>query len=152
MPLSRKLATCWLPFIVALSACGSDGPTAVEPLPGATAVSVTLSETIPISTEGLPRLQFTGLAGAAELMWEVESPPCLLAEASAERAGSIVAIHISRSGNPLANCSPDPEGYRYVARVAGLAPGRYEVRLIDNLLGQPPREVGRGSVMVLQGF
>jgi hypothetical protein len=35
-------------------------------------------------------------------------------------------------------------------RVSGLTPGRYEVRFVDAFAAQPPSEIGRISVAVLQ--
>lgn len=151
MPLPRMSTLCWLPLLVIISACDDGGlPTGTTPLLDSSPVAVTLTTTT-ISTEGLPRLYFTGLSGAVEVLWDVESHACLLAEASAERAGKIVVIHITRSGNPGALCTSELAGYRYVARVAGLASGRYQVRLVDELANQPAREVGRDSVTVLPG-
>jgi hypothetical protein len=81
-------------------------------------------------------------------VWEVESASCLIASASAARAGTVIEIKLARGGNPLAICVAARAGYRYVARVAGLEQGRYEVRIVDALAGQPAYEVGRRSVVV----
>jgi len=63
------------------------------------------------------------------------------------RSGAVVEIRIHRSGDPLALCVAMAVTYRYVAHVP-LAPGAYEVRLVDDLLGQQLRPVGRSMVTV----
>jgi len=87
--------------------------------------------------------------GAIEVVWDVEIGPCMLASATAKRAGSIVQIEIEQHGNPLANCVAGRYAYRHVARATGIVPGTYQLRLIDVRIGVPAVHVGRGTVAVL---
>ena len=119
-----------------------------DPLPRGTPVTTFLQSTAGVPLRGLPRFQLSALPGAAEVTWEVESVACVLAQASGTQSGSVLAISIRRAGGPEESCFRGPVGYRYVARAQGLAPGRYEVRLIDVTSDAHPREVGRGSVVV----
>ena len=139
-----------LSLLLLVAAC-SGGTTPVEPLVGGSAVPVTLSTSYFPLGQAQPRLQWTGLPGAVEAVWKVEGPNCFLAHASAERAGSVIAIRVARAPNPLANCLAGNSGYRYLIRVTGLAAGRYDVRLIEDGPGQPGRAIGRSSVAVSPG-
>ena len=140
----RLLAS--LAVAAALSSCAGDG-SPFEPLRGGLALPVALETTAePGST--LPRFSVASIPGGAQVEWDVASPPCLMAEASALQAGSVIEVRIHRSGNPLADCVPGTVTYHYMARVMAPAPGQYEVRLVDDMLGQPPRPVGRATVAV----
>lgn len=86
-----------------------------------------------------------------EVIWDVESAPCLIAEASGVLAESVIEIQIHRAGDPLGDCASVRVAYHYVARTQAVAPGRYDVRVIDATLGLSPREVGRRSVVVTAG-
>jgi hypothetical protein len=130
---------------VLLSACSD---TIFEPLVGAVPVAVSLQSAADIPLSGLPRLTISATAGEVNALWEVESESCIIASASAARAGSVIEIKLERGGNPLASCVAGRVGYRYMARVRGLEQGQYEVRLVDVHVGQAPYEVGRRSVVV----
>ena len=134
---------------VLLSSCADSVAAPVEPLAGATPVAVSLVGTGGISLFGLPRFQVSGLSEAVQVTWEVEDGPCLLFEASAKRAGSVVQIEIRRSGNPLANCANVRVAHRYVARVDGLSPGPFEIRLTDRWPERSSTLMGRRTVVVL---
>ena len=143
-PSVRLLAS--LAVVAVLSSCAGDG-SPFEPLRGGMALPVTLETTMePGST--LPRFSVASIPGGAQVEWDVASSPCLMAEASALQAGFVIEVRIHRSGNPLADCVPGTVTYRYMARVMAPAPGQYEVRLVDDMLGQPPRPVGRATVAV----
>ena len=135
-----------------LCSCGSavqrHVASSAEPQPRGTPVTTFLQSTAGVPLRGLPRFQLSALPGAAEVTWEVESVACVLAQASGTQSGSVLAISIRRAGGPEESCYRGPVGYRYVAVAQGLAPGRYEVHLIDVTSGEHPREVGRGSVVV----
>lgn len=143
-PSVRLLAS--LAVVAVLSSCAGDG-SPFEPLRGGMALPVTLETTMePGST--LPRFSVASIPGGAQVEWDVASSPCLMAEASALQAGFVIEVRIHRSGNPLADCVPGTVTYHYMARVMAPAPGQYEVRLVDDMLGQPPRPVGRATVAV----
>lgn len=131
-----------------LAACsGSSGP--FEPLPGGMALPVSLATTFDAAPSSDPsRLKITATAGGARVQWDVASAPCLVAEASALRSGSVIEVRIHRSANSLALCVATTVQYHYEAIVAVPAPGHYEIRLVDDLLGQPLRPIGRGAVAV----
>ena len=143
---TRRLAS--LAVAVLLAACnGSGGP--FEPMSGGITLPVTLATTF----NGMPvtdpsRLRITGVAGGAQVQWDVVSPACLIAEASARHVGSVIEVRIHRSGNPLASCVAAMVAYHYEANVIVPAPGGYEVRVVDDLLGQPLRPIGRAAVAV----
>ena len=130
-----------------LAGCGSGGP--FEPLSAGTALPVSLTTTVDAAPSTDPlRVRFTAIAGGVKVQWDVASTACLLAEASALRSGPVIEVRIHRSGNPLVGCVASIVEYHYEAIVAVPAPGRYEVRLVDDLLGQPLRPIGRGAVAV----
>lgn len=133
--------------VVVLASCAGDG-TPFEPLPGGLALPVTLETTVEASSGVMPRFAVVTIAGGAQVEWDVASASCLMAEASALQAGSVIEVRIHRSGNPLADCVAGTVAYHYVARLMAPAPGQYEVRLVDDMLGQPPRPVGRATVTV----
>jgi hypothetical protein len=135
---------------VLLCACDA-GTSSVEPLVGATPIAVGLSTTTSTTSTDLPRFQLFALAGEVHVHWDVESGACLIAQATGAQAGSVIQVRIDRSGNPLANCANVRVGYHYVARIASLIPGRYEVRLIDAVLGLTAYEAGRGTIVVPAG-
>jgi hypothetical protein len=128
--------------------CSCEATSAVDPLTGGMHLPVTLATSISAPSGAAPHLQFSGGNGAVEVVWDVESPPCLLAEASALQAGPVIEIRIHRSGDPLALCIEGNVAYHYVARTPAIVPGRYDVRLVDESLGQKPRSVGRSVVLV----
>lgn len=132
-----------------LSSCAGDG-NPFEPLPGGLALPVTLETTVEAGST-LPRLSIAATPGGALLEWDVASAPCLMADASALYSGSVIEVRIHRSGNPLADCVAGTVTYHYLARVMAPAPGPYEVRLVDDVLGQPLRPVGRANVTVTPG-
>jgi hypothetical protein len=145
--MSVRLLGCFVAGML-LSACrAASDITAYAQLVAADTIAVTLGTTgVPLS--GLPRLQIVGQSGEVSVVWEVESPPCLIASATAARAGSVIEIRLQRGFNPLADCAAGNFGYRYSARVPALAPGQYEVRLVDVFAQQLPAEVGRSAVVV----
>jgi len=136
-----------LAAVAVLSACRGDG-NPFEPLPGGLPLPVTLATTVDQASGIAERLDVVATVGGAELTWELVSGPCLQATATALQSGQVIEVRVHRSGNPLANCVAVPATYQYVARVQIPAPGRYEVRLVDDLLGQPLRPVGRATVSV----
>ncbi|MGH9885487.1 MAG: hypothetical protein ACREBE_08155 [bacterium] len=139
-------------LVLALGLAGCDherGPTLAEPLVGGMPIPVALTKTVGIPLTGLPRVNVVGLSKGVQITWEVENGPCLIASATGTAADSIVQVEIQQSGNPLADCAPGRVSYRYVANASGLAPRRYQVRLVDAKLGQPAVEVARRSVEVM---
>jgi len=141
----RHLAS--LAVVAILSSCAGDG-NPFEPLPGGLAVPVTLETTVEPAGSTVPRFAVVTIAGGAQVEWDVTSGPCLKSEASALQSGLVIEVRIHRSGDPLADCVAGAVTYHYVARVMAPAPGQYEVRLVDDMLGQPLRPVGRATVMV----
>jgi hypothetical protein len=131
-----------------LCSCGADATRAVEPLLGAHPITVSLQSSTAAPSGELPRFQVVGLAGEIQVVWDVESGPCMLAEARGAQAGSVIEIQILRSGDPLANCAPGSVAYHYVARVQSVTAGPYEVRLIDAPFGLTAQEVGRAAIVV----
>ena len=130
------------------TACHDNTPTAAHPLPGGIPLAVDLQTVRDVPTSGLPRLTLRGGAGAVVAQWEVVDGPCMLANATAQGAGSVVMIWIDRYGNPAANCTPASMGYEYVATVSGLSSGVYEVQVVDQLGDGPGRQVGRAALAV----
>jgi hypothetical protein len=145
MRLATRLSSL-LVALVLVSAC-SDGRGLFEPLGYGLHVPVTLDAHADVSSGNVARLEITGGPAGAVATWDVTSGPCLDADASALQSGDVVEIRIHRSANALALCVNEPVTYHYVARVT-LPPGRYEVRLVDDLLGQALRPIGRGTVEV----
>ena len=132
-----------------LSSCSAATDiTGYEPLVGAEPTAVMLQTTTGIPVAGLPRLTISSTAAEVNVVWEVESGACLIVQATASRAGSILEIRLHRSGNPLALCVASMIGYRYSLRVPELGQGRYEVRFVETFGEQPPVEIGRQSVVV----
>ncbi|HEX6598235.1 MAG TPA: hypothetical protein VF034_02865 [Gemmatimonadaceae bacterium] len=129
----------------------SDGPP-LSPLTEGLALPVTLETTVDPASSSPPRLQISPIPGGAKVEWQVSSAPCLDADASALQSGALIEVRIHRSANPLALCVAGTVTYSYVARVSAPAPGHYEVRVIDDMLGQPMRLVGRGTVAVTWTF
>lgn len=121
---------------------------AFEPLAGGAPVAVSLLSSTGLPLSGLPRLNISATAAEVNVIWEVESASCVIAHASAARGGNVVEIQLHRGGDPVASCVAARVGYRYVARVAGLEQGRYEVRLVDVFADLPAHEIGRRSVVV----
>jgi hypothetical protein len=144
---SRRLGPLFVGVLLSSCSAASD-ITAFEPLVDATPVAVSLTSAADVPLTGLPRLDISATAGEVSVTWEVESGSCVIAEASASRAGSVVEIQLHRGGNPGANCVAARMGYRYVARVVGLEQGKYEVRLMDVFATLPAVAIGRKSVVV----
>lgn len=130
-----------------LAACGGDG-SPFEPLSGGLAIPVTLTTATDQASGSGEHLEVVAIPGGAQLTWDLVSAPCLDATATALQSGSVVEVRVHRSANPLALCVAIPVHYRHVARVQVPAPGHYDVRLVDEMLGQPPRPVGRATVTV----
>ena len=139
-PLTRLL-----PFV--LLGMGGCGYSSVEPVGGATS-TVTLAVSYLPSSDGLPTLTFRGAPGAIEVVWDVQTGPCLLASAQQERSGTVMTLTLKRAGDPLALCVATLSNVRYHVRAPAAPRRAYLVRLVDDLLGQPPREVGRSWVTV----
>jgi len=133
--------------VVLLSACHGDG-SPFEPLRDGTALPVTLTTTSVPSSPGPEQMTVAAIPGAMDVTWDVVSAPCLLASASALQSGQVIEVQIHRSGDPLALCAAGQVRYHYVARVVIPGPGSYEVRLVDDMLGQSPRAVGRRTVSI----
>lgn len=146
MPRRLLRLTSLVAFTV-LASCGGDG-SPFEPLSGGLSLPVTLTTTTDQSSGGGERLDVVAIPGGAQLTWDLVSAPCLDATASALQSGNVVEVRVHRSANPLALCVAIPVHYRHVARVQIPGAGHYEVRLIDDMLGQPPRPVGRATVTV----
>jgi hypothetical protein len=144
--LRRILSVASLLTLAVVASCGGDG-SPFAPLPGGIALPVTLTTATDQSSSG-ERLDVVAVPGGAELTWDLVSSPCLDATATALQSGNVVEVRVHRSANPLAQCVAMQVSYRYVARVQMPAPGQYDVRLVDDMLGQPLRPVGRGSVAV----
>ena len=143
----RPLGSLVIGALICSCSAASD-ITAYAPLVGADTIAVTLHTSADIPLTGLPRLQFAGLSGEVSVVWEVESGSCLIASATAARAGSVIEIRLERGGNPLADCIAARVGYRYELRVPTLTPRVYQVRLVDVFAQQSPIEVGRSAVVV----
>jgi hypothetical protein len=109
---------------------------------------VTLVTSNLTSPEGLPRLTFLGGPDGIDVVWEVQSGACLISSAHAERAGRAIQLSLVRTPNPLALCAAALASTRYQFRITGLPAGSYAVQLIDDIFGQPLREVGRSSISV----
>ena len=133
------------------AACHDNAPTAANPLPGGVPLTVDLQTVRNVPTSGLPRLTLRGGAGSIVAQWEVVEGLCMLASATAERAGSVVMIWIDRYGNPVANCTPAVVGSDYIATVTGLSAGVYQVEVVDQLGDGPGRRVGRATLAVARG-
>jgi len=133
--------------VTLLVSCGGDG-SPFEPLPGGLSLPVTLTTTSDVASGGTERLDVVAVPGGAQLTWDLTSSPCLDATASALQAGNVVEVRVHRSANPLALCVAMQVSYRHVLRVQIPGAGRYEVRLVDDMLGQSPRPVGRATVAV----
>ena len=131
-------------------ACGDNKVAALfSPLTDGTSLPVSLETTTqPISTP-LPHFTVGGIPGGATIEWDDQSHGCLTATATALQSGSIVEVRLHRSGDPAANC---PAGtivvYRYAMQLDIPVPGQYDVRLVDEKLGQAPKPVGRATVTV----
>lgn len=145
MRLTSRLAAFFVASTL-VSAC-HDGASAFDPLGSGLEVPVALETSTSMASGSVSRLEITGSASGAVATWDVTSGPCLLATASALKSGDVVEVRIHRSGDPLALCVNEPVSYHFVARVT-LTPGRYEVRVVDDMLGQSLRPVGRRSVVV----
>ena len=141
----RPLAS--LAVAVALSSCAGDG-TPFSPLPGGLTLPVTLETTVSAPSGVLPRFAVATITGGAQVEWDVASAPCLTADATALYSGAVIEVRIHRSSDPLADCIAGTVAYHYVARVMAPAPGQYQVRLVDDMFGQPLRPVGRATVNV----
>jgi hypothetical protein len=96
------------PLAVGLVQCScSAGPaTSVKPLPGAMPITVSLQGATNVPSGDLPRFEVSGLAGTVEVVWDVESGPCLIAEASDAQAGTVIEVRLHRSGSPAATARP----------------------------------------------
>ena len=145
--LRRILSVASLLTFAAVASCSGDG-SPFEPLPGGIALPVALTTATDQSSGGGERLDVVAVPGGAELTWDLVSSPCLDATATALQSGNVVEVRVHRSANPLALCVAMQVSYRYVARVQMPVPGQYDVRLVDDMLGQPLRPVGRASVAV----
>jgi hypothetical protein len=141
---TRLLATFAVGAV--MSAC-SDGHGPFEPISSGLEIPVTLGTLIDLPPGPAPGLEFDTAPGQVTVTWNLTSAPCLVASANALQSGAVVEIRIHRSGDPRALCVDQPAQYHYVSRVL-LAPGAYEVRLVDDALGQPLRPVGRSTVRV----
>jgi len=139
-------------LLAAATLCSCSDSPSLSPLPGGLAVPVTLETAVNSASSAPPRLQISPTPGGAKVEWDVSSAPCLDAEASALQSGALIEIRIHRSANALALCVAGTVTYSYTARVLAPAPGRYEVRVIDDMFGQPMRLVGRGTVTVTSAF
>jgi hypothetical protein len=138
-----SLVTC-----AVLASCSSASDiTAFEPLVGGEPVASTLQQSI-APWRGTPLLEVSGIIGGVDAVW-LASGGCDTASATASRAGAVIEIKLERSvlNGP---CSAIAVGQRYAVRVSGLTPGRYEVRFVDVFAHQPPVEIGRSSIYVLQ--
>jgi hypothetical protein len=136
---------------VMLSACArTTGEPDAEPLLDPAPVTVSL-QTTQSPARHLPQLDASAEAGAIEVIWDLDSPSCMVANATGGLSGSTLQIQINRGGNPLADCAPAHVALRYTARASGLAAGRYEVRLVDSMPAQRLREVGRRTVTIPAG-
>ena len=133
--------------VALLGACHGDG-SPFEPLRDGVALPATLTTTSIPGSQGPEQMAVTAMPGALDVTWDLVSAPCLIASVSALQSGPVVEVRVHRSGEPLALCAAVQVHYRYVARVMIPGPGSYEVRLVDDMLGQPPRPVGRRSVSV----
>lgn len=137
-----------LAVAVLLSACNrKTSEPGVDPLLDLSPVTVSL-RTAESPALYLPQLGASGGDGAIEVVWDLDSPTCMIANATGGLSGSTLQIQINRGGNPRADCAAGDVALRYTARASGLAAGRYEVRLLDSLLGTRLREVGRRTVAI----
>jgi hypothetical protein len=151
MPLRTGRLLASLVIALVLSSCRGDG-NPLEPLQGGLSLPVTLSTAAGGNAGSPEQLDIAPVSGGAEVSWTITSSPCLIADATALQAGRVIEVRIHRSGNPLALCTMDAVSYHYVAQVQIPESGRYEIRLFDDLLGQPMRPVGQRTISVLSAF
>jgi hypothetical protein len=138
------LALC----IALLSACTDEGtPTVALPFDGSP-LPVTLISQTSVPLDGLPRIAITGLVGEVEVVWDVDSPPCLSAHVSGQQNERELTIVISRSPDSLMSCIPSRVGNRYVLHAGSLTAGTYNVQVFDEEFGSPMRKAGQQSVVV----
>jgi hypothetical protein len=131
-----------------ISACtDEDTPTVALPVDGSP-LPVTLVSQTSVPIDGLPRLAITGLVGEVEVVWDVDSAPCLTAHVSGQQNERVLMIVISRSPDSLMTCLPARVGNRYVLHAGSLTAGTYDVRVFDEEFGSSLREAGRKSVVV----
>ena len=137
-------------LVVAALACHSSAATepGVVPLSGGTPIPVSIVGTESVSMSVVPSLMVTAQAGSVDVVWGVASSGCLIVEASADRVGEVLQVHVSRSSDPRANCAPGSFGVRYLVRATDVPPGRYELRVLDEISGMPVREAGRVQMVV----
>jgi hypothetical protein len=147
--MNKAIRVVPLAVIAALmAACHDTAPTAVNPLPGGTPLLVDLKTVTGVPASGLPRLTLSGGAGTLVAQWDVVSGFCMIVNATAQRAGSVIVIWFDRYGNPSANCVGGEEGYEYLATVKGLPSGVYQVQVVDQIGDNPGRQVGRATLAV----
>jgi hypothetical protein len=138
------LALC----IVLLSACTDQStPTVARSIDGSP-LPVTLISQTSVPLDGLPRIAITGLVGEVEVVWDVDSPPCLSTHVSGQQNERELMIVISRSPDSLMSCIPSRVGNRYVLHAGSLTAGTYDVTVFDEEFDSPMRQAGRKSVVV----
>lgn len=114
---------------------------------------VTMGEHVrpPRDGDKLPALAIAGGAGTIEVTWELRDGPCMMATATARRAGADVELRVARGGNPVALCAAGEVVYRYHAVLGSVPAGRYRVRVVEVPVEQAPRAVGAGDAVVRSG-
>lgn len=144
--LSVMLAACTRPADLPNEPSASALPAAAEgdSLPAA----LTTAVRPPRAGERLGPATFTGGVGQVVIRWEVKSGPCMMATPDARRAAGVIVVRVARGGDPAALCAPGEVVYRYDITVRGVPPGRYRVRLAEQPVELPAREVAGGEVVV----
>ena len=137
-------------LVIAALACRSSAATEPEvvPLSGGVPIPASVVGTESVSMSLVPSLMITAQAGTVDVVLGVASTGCMIVEASADRVGDVLQVHVSRRGDPAANCVPGSFGYLYLVRATDVPPGRYEIRVLDEVLGMPVREAGRAQMVV----
>jgi hypothetical protein len=148
MSLSIALRVTFCVLALAVVSCGHSSATAVGPLVGGAPVPVTLTTSVGTAAHQPPEVSVAGLPGAVEARFQLDDDSCLIAHAGAERAGTVLAIKFTRLGDPLGDCVARTASYTFVARVATLDAGPYEVHVIDERYPDPAREIGMAMVTV----
>jgi hypothetical protein len=148
MPRFARLPAALIALAL-LCACDNKVAELFQPLTDGTSLPVSLETTTQPITTPLPHFKVGGIPGGATIEWDDLSQGCLTASATALQSGNIVEVRLHRSGDPSANCAPGTViVYRYAMQVDIPVPGQYEVRLVDEKLGQAPKPIGRATVTV----
>lgn len=136
-----------LALTVGVVGCGdATGP--LTPLANAQPLAVSFTTNAGVSTVGAPSATVDAVRGGVSVKLHVVGACAMDASVVAGYAGSQVEVWVTRTANALADCAPAQVGYEYDVTATGLGAGSYDVRVVDQLGGQPARLVGRATVTV----